>query len=67
MLTQVNTGRDPWHVLAPIKIPPWTLTSARFAVIKAAESIDIAGCSHDVQKRFCSIRLIGMKIGWKFR
>ena len=67
MLTQVNTGRDPWHVLAPIKIPPWTLTSARFAAIKAAGAIDTAGCSLHVQERFCNIFLIGMKIGRNLR
>ena len=57
MLTQVNAGRDPWHVLAPIKIPPWTLTSARFAAIEAAGAIDTAGCSLHVQERFCNIFL----------
>ena len=44
MLTQVNSGRDPWNVLAP-KIPSQTLTSSRVAAIKAAGAIDTAGCS----------------------
>lgn len=43
MLTQVNSGREQRQVLAPIEIPPQTLTSARFAAIKAAGAIDTAG------------------------
>jgi len=42
MLTQVNAGRDPWHVLARIEISAQTLISARAAVIKTAGAIDTA-------------------------
>jgi len=63
MLTQVNSSRDPWHILAPIKIPPQTLNSGRVAEIKAAGAIDGAGCSLEHQECFCNRSLIGMKIG----
>ncbi len=67
MLTQVNFGRDPWQIPAPIEILPRTLTSARVAVIKAAGAMDTIGCSLDFEKCFCNVSLIGLKIGWKFR
>jgi len=44
-----------------------TLTSARVAVIMAAGAMDTAGCSLHVERCFCSMSLIGLKIGWKFR
>ena len=40
MLTQVNAGRDSWHIQAPMEIPPQTLTLALFAGINAAGAID---------------------------
>ena len=43
MLTLVNAGRDPWHVLAHMEISTQTLTLALFAGIKAVGAIDNLG------------------------
>ena len=40
MLTLVNAGRDPWHVLVLMEISTQTLTLALFAGINAAGAID---------------------------
>ena len=41
MLTQVNTGRDSWHIQAPMEISTQTLTLALFAGgIKAVGAIE---------------------------
>jgi len=45
MLTQVNAGRDSWHIQAPMEISAQTLTLALFAGIKAVGAIENLGNS----------------------